>query len=306
MMKQLTPAKLTFLMFVAVGGLVVAYVAKKMLAVEPRPAVAAVSRMMAMVDLEPGTVISETHVGLGPVLASELDPEMLLNNRTLLGRVVRTRIPAATAIRTSQLYQPGELPPLTVEPGMRVVAVDIGESVAMVDGLIRPGQYVDVLLTPSNANGGSQDQRLNGGLTLTLFKGVKVVSINRNFAYGQPARGGNTVTLELTPQQANVMTLARQRGTVTLTYNPEGKGSGGVAVESPDRATLEEILGLRAEAPSFKAEIFRQGNRAAVEFRGGKRVESSTGDFTPPAGTAPSSTPSPPGVPTAAVTPPKH
>ncbi len=141
----------------------------------------------------------------------------------------------------------------------------------MVDGLIQPRQYVDVHLTPSNTS----DPRLRGGTTMTLFKGVKVVAINRSISSSNVDRGGNSVTLELTPEQANIVILADTAGELTMSYNPNGKGTGGVTISDADRATLEEILSLDPLAeptPPFQTEQFRGGSRAVNTYRDGRLI----------------------------------
>lgn len=274
-MKFLTPAKLSLLMFVVIAGLVAAYIGKRLFAdVEEQPQVETRNVPMPIAELQPGTVITEEHLGQGPIRRSKMESDMLLTNRVIVGRVVKETIPAATPIRSSQLYQPGEFPSLQVGEGMRAVSVGVGTTVAMVDGLIKPGEYVDVHLTPNERN----DERTGGGLTLTLFEGVKVMAINRNFHVGDPEQGGNNVvTFELTPKQANILILAREKGLLTLTYNPEGPGDGGVTVEGEDRATLEEILGLESPEPPFAAEQYRGGRRSVLRFRDGRRVDDARG-----------------------------
>jgi len=249
--KSLTPAKVTLLMFGVFGVLIAAYIGKRLLAgKEEAPPVATRNIPMAISELEPGTLVTEEHLGLGPIAIKNLKPEMMTSNKVIVGRVVKERIPAATPISTSQLYPAGETPPLKVEPGMRAISVPLESTVDLVDGLIKPGEYVDVHMTPSGLN---NDRRMNGGMTLTLFKGVRVIAINRSYTQISNSRRGTNVTLELTPEQANIMILARDRGAITMSYTPEGKGDGGVAVNNADKATLYEILGLKTpEKPKEK------------------------------------------------------
>ena len=270
-MKRLTPAALTLLMLAVVGLLVVGYVAKNLLArdVAP-PSDPIITVPMALADLEPGTVISQAHIALGRVRQSQLVPETIQSDEIVIGRVVRERIPAARPILTTNLYSPGEFPPLQLEPGQRAVAVAMDDSTSAVDGLVRAGEYVDVHFTPSSYRG----QETSGGLTMTLFKGVKVLALNRSTYGASPAgRGGSTVTLALTEEQANILIQARDKGGLTLTYTPEGRGNGGVAVSREDRATLDEILGLEPEARPFVSEVFYGNGRSVNEFRNGRRVD---------------------------------
>lgn len=265
-MRRLTPALLTLVMFGVVGLLVVAYIGKSLLArEEKKPVIATRNVPMAISDIEPGTLITEGHIGMGPVQNSQLKPDMLLANRVIVGRVARTKIRAAEPIRAGQLYQPGELPDLRVADGMRAVSISVAEMVGIVDGMIKPGNYVDVLFTVESQSNAD----LQGGVTMRLFEGVKVIAINRSFTQSRVERGVNRVTLELTQAQANIITLAEAKGALTLIFNPNGAGSGGLALTNSERVTLNEILGLEPPAPPqlpLLTEIYRGQARRVQHF----------------------------------------
>lgn len=272
-MKRITPAFVTLLMLVVVGLLIGVYVVKNLWAAEEPPAVAETRLVpMPIADLEPGTLITEAHLGQAPVSRDLLTPDTLTSNRVIIGRVVKETIPAARPIRSVSLYQPGERPPLKVALDMRAITVPMGSNGTVVDGLIQPGQFVDVHLTPTALD---NDPRLRGGTTMTLFKGVKILAMNRSTQAGSADRGGNTVTLELTPEQANIVILADTAGELTMSFNPNGKGTGGVTISDADRATLEEILNLDPIAkptPPFQTEQFRGSGRAVNTYRDGRLI----------------------------------
>lgn len=261
-MRRLTPAALTLVMFGVIGLLVAAYVAKNLLARdEPVPQATTRNVPMAIADIPQGAVITENHLGMGPYPIERLDRDMLLVNRVIVGRVAKETIKAASPIRANQLYQPGELPSLSdkVGPGMRAVSVEVANTGAMVDGLVKPGEYVDVLFTYGGASS-DMDDRFQGGLTMRLFEGVKLIAMNRNMQQGRIDRSANHVTLELSKVQSNIIVLAKDRGSLTLTYNPTGAGDGGLALSNEERVTLYDILGLKPEVPEpepFMTEIFR-------------------------------------------------
>jgi pilus assembly protein CpaB len=284
-MKRLTPAAVTLMTFVVVGLLVTAYFAKMLLAEEPTallvesaktPPVEYRQVPMALGTLEPGTRVTPAHLGTGRVRADTLEPETLLSERGLVGRFVKEPIQAATPIRSSQLYQPGEHPPLAVGPGMRAVSISFSPRGSFVGGLLRAGEYVDVHLTPRLDD--PSDGRFRGGLTITLLGGVRVLAVADGGSGAESTRTDsiNTVTLELTPEQANMLILAREKGEIALSYNPDGKGSGGVALKNQDRATMEEILGLnRPDAPvsaprlsarPFISQSYKGATRTTLQF----------------------------------------
>lgn len=278
-MRRLTPASLSMLMFLAVGGLVAAYIGKTLLAKdEPVAEVEITTIPMALADIEPGMPITEAHVGNGRIPADKVEPDMILNDRVVIGRVAKKEIKAGSAFRPDLLYPPGVRPPLDVADGMRAVTVEVQETSDLVDGLVSPGQYVDVHLT---ASAGTDDPRMGGGLTMTLFRGVRVLAINGGSGL---SRAANSATLELTPKQANVMILAQERAKITMTYNPQGKGNGVVDVPEENRATLEQILGLQPlpkPEPPFVSEHYGAGNRNVIQWKDGSRVDSplSSGDI---------------------------
>jgi pilus assembly protein CpaB len=293
-MRRLTPAGVSGMMVVAVGLLVTAYFAKLMRAEEPRnqpigtyahpTATGADLRTVptAAGTLEPGTVITPAHLGTGRVPAELLGPDALLEERTLIGRAVKERVTSGSVIRASQLYPPGERPQQNVARGMRALSIALKRAVAPINGLEK-GQYVDVYLTPRSD--ASKEVRRRGGMTLTLFRGVRLLAVNLGQAASEPQ---DVATLELTPEQANVLILARERGNVALSYNPEGKGDGGIALENRDRATLDEILGLTPDpsavagpAGTFTTEVYKGSARSTQQFDERTKIDASRATSTP-------------------------
>ncbi len=270
-MKSLTPAFITMIMLLIVGGLIAAYVVRTLFARET-PVAQIQTRLvpMALADLEPGTEIRAEHLGRGPVTDEKLERDVVLSNDALLGRVVREKITSAQPIRTAQLFPFGQRPPLEVAEGYHAMTLGVADATSLVDGLIAPGEFVDVHFTPA----GNPDPASGGGFTMTLFKGVKLLAVNGNPQLADLSRGGNTVTVELSEAQTNAMILARDRGDITLSLNTAGRGNGGIALNNSERVTLNEILGIvpeekpEPEAPE-QIEIYRGASRGLISFNSG-------------------------------------
>lgn len=263
-------------MFLVVGGLITAYIAKGLLArEEKKPVVRTRNVPMAIADLPAGTMIRDEHLGMGPVLESQLRPDMLLQTRVIVGRVTKEALKAAKPVLAGQLYEPGATPPLSTAAGKRAVTIQLREINKLVDGLIKPGEFVDVLFTPSEL---ANDPRTRGGMTVRLMKGIKLLAINRMVLQGPIDNDRNSVTVEVSQEQANALALANERGTITLVHTPDGEGNGKLALaemSSNDRATLEEILGLAppkppeappAPRPPFLTQIYRSTGRQDMRF----------------------------------------
>lgn len=267
-MSRVTPALLSLIMFLVVGALVALYIGKTLWATDEVVAPVEIRTIpMAIADIPAGTTVTEAHIGLGRVPADKLTPDMMLSNRVILGRVVKKPIKAGSAFRPDYLFAPGVRPPLDVADGHRAVTVMVDGTTGMVDSLVSPGQFVDVHLTVNQV----PNRPDVSGLTLTLFRGVRILAM-------AGARTRSTVTLELSPMQATIAIQAQSRGKISMTYNPEGRGTGVVSVPDEDRATLAQILDLDplpVPEPPFRSEHYRGSTRTSLEWHNGRRSSQS-------------------------------
>lgn len=267
-MRILTPAMITLIMLFVIGALILAYIGKTIFFQEapPPPEIATRLVPMAASDIPAGTMITSSHVVMGRLRTDKLVRESILNKDTIIGRYALKEIKQAQPFLTSDLYAPNTRPPLALAPGMQAITIGLGDGTAVVDGLIKPGDYVDVHLTVDN---NPSDKRYRGGFTMTLFQGVRVLAMNRMTQPTTLGRGSNTLTLELTPQQANIVLQAKEHGQLTVSYNPNGPGTGGVTVADDERAYLEEILGLPLipiPPDPFLTEIYRGTYRSLINY----------------------------------------
>lgn len=288
---KLTPWMLTVAAFMMIVLLTAGFFVKKLLAreVPVPPQVASRLLPMAITDIDPGTLITRAHVGNGPWSDPDLASDTMLSVDSVVGRIARERISAAQPLRGAQFYAPGDYPELKVGHNMRAVTINVGDETAMVNGLIKPGQYVDVNLTVDQTNepAARSTSTADGAMTLTLFEGVKVIALNRSNSQNTSVRNHN-VTLELDESQARIMLLASQKGTVALSFNPNGPGQGGVHVEGDTgRVTLRQILGMneKEQEKPFLTEQYRAGGVAETWFEDDRRVQYNGGNDTNRGGT---------------------
>lgn len=139
-----------------------------------------------------------------------------------------------------------------IQNGMRAVALD-GRTISF-DGLLRPGDRIDVVFTTT-------DKDSNSGSTMTLLQNLLILSVGGDIARdGDKDRKGydrGGVTLSATVEQAQVLTQAQQHGRLTLTL----RNSEDIAVlESLPETTAKDVLGAKdrkewravAKAPAQK------------------------------------------------------
>jgi pilus assembly protein CpaB len=121
-----------------------------------------------------------------------------------------------------------------IPPGMRGVAVAVNDVVG-VAGFVQPGTIVDVLAT-----GGLEGQA--SSLTRTILENIRVLAAGQKI---EPDKQGTpqtvpVVTLLVTPDQANLLTLASTQGRIQLAL----RNSADTKQVSTPPAQLSDVFGL--------------------------------------------------------------
>ena len=127
----------------------------------------------------------------------------------LKGSIARVPMYAGEPVRRSKLIGEGQSFMSSILPsGMRAVATTISADTSA-GGFILPNDFVDVIMTRrADANSGS-----TGFSTETILKNIRVLAIDQTIQEdeeGKKTRVGQTATLELTPKQAEIITVAQQ------------------------------------------------------------------------------------------------
>ncbi|MCI5078033.1 Flp pilus assembly protein CpaB [Oricola sp.] len=125
----------------------------------------------------------------------------------LRGSVVRSTIATGEPIRPIKLLGPDQSFMSSILPsGKRAVATQIAADTSA-GGFILPDDYVDVIMT-------SRPPERNGSfVTETILENIRVLAIDqtiREDEEGRLVQVGQTATLELTPRQAEIITVAQQ------------------------------------------------------------------------------------------------
>lgn len=104
-----------------------------------------------------------------------------------------------------------------IPEGMRAFTVQASHLTTNVAGFILPGNKVDVLLNIRAGRGGGV---VGSGVTTTLLQAVEVLAVDQLLEAPADNRydpkGLNSVTLLVTPEQANLLDLGQNMGTLTF------------------------------------------------------------------------------------------
>lgn len=128
-----------------------------------------------------------------------------------LASIVKIQIDEGDPIRFSKLIDPkdGGLLSALLAPGMRAISTQISPETGA-GGFILPNDKVDILLTKRDRN--SQNK------TKTILVNIRVLAIDQtiNEQDGQQVVVGRTATLELSQTQSEILALANNEGSLTL------------------------------------------------------------------------------------------
>jgi pilus assembly protein CpaB len=138
-----------------------------------------------------------------------------------LGFVVREPIAEGDPISDAKIISAGDRGFLAavLGPGMRAVSVAVPLGSAE-SGLILPGDGVDVLLTlpvPETMQPNPRANAANRHAAETILNDIRVLAIDQGIERNEgKANLGKTVTLEVTPKQAEIVALAGMMGKLSL------------------------------------------------------------------------------------------
>jgi pilus assembly protein CpaB len=198
--------------------------------------------LVATQDILANSAVDERMIQRVQVPAKYVQPQAIVDARDLVGRVVAVPVPKGGQILGTYLENAGETAlAYEVPRGRRAVTIAVSD-VTGVGGLVRPGNFVDVMGTfeygrPLGTTNGRMQYADERTETRVLVQNMQVVAVgktHRGERAGQalnPAQQADadadaararqqdarSVTMLAGPEQAQQLVLAQQIGTLTLT-----------------------------------------------------------------------------------------
>jgi pilus assembly protein CpaB len=206
--------------------------------------------LIARADMPAGSFIKDEDVAWHKWPQDGLNSEFLIEGQTelatVVGAVVRKGMVAGEPILLKKIVRPGDRGFLAavLTPGMRAVTIGVNDR-SGVAGLVFPGDRVDIILNmqfkvqggvgPDEANGGDEaaeddpysSHEVSGGSRFrkkpesaeTILENVRILAANRRMddvkTQGEAGKV-QTVTIEVSPKQAEMVRLAAAMGTLSL------------------------------------------------------------------------------------------
>jgi pilus assembly protein CpaB len=294
--------KLAGLIIVAAIG---AFVLRALYVAASRPGPAKPPAMVniraAAADLPDGLLLRDSDLVWKRVPRSDAPQGALVEGQPdavdLKGDLLRHTVHAGTPLGPADVISPSSPGFLAaaLKPGMRAISVAI-DDVSGNAGLIEPGDYVDVLLTQqisTSPNAASTSDRTVE--TETVAERVRVLAVGTAFTRPKdddkkPTAANSrarTVTFEVTPRGAEVVTVAAHLGSLSLALRSFAtRDRNAVQAEDVIEPQTEPVWardvsrGLRAVTPAPQAgthtiaQRATENDRPVIIYRGSKEGDS--------------------------------
>jgi len=198
--------------------------------------------VVALQDVSEGRSIEPTSVTLAQWPAGTVPAGAFSSVDSVVGRVARIDVFKGEVIVPGRLAPIGTGPGLQVKitPGKRAIAVRI-DDVAGISGMIQPNSRVDVMVTIRD----DKSQQQVSKLFMSNMRVLAVGTINQVSADNRPITAP-TVTLEVTPVEAERLAIAQGEGRIQLVL----RGYGDPDSIRTNGAKSADVLAQLRTAPS--------------------------------------------------------
>jgi len=230
--------------------------------------------VVAAQDIPPGTTFNEETMKKGllkttPWPKTSIPAGAFSSQQQIVGKVNRVKILANEPILESRLAGEGAGLTVRLESGKRAMALRVDEIVG-VSGFIVPDDRVDVILTttPLGTSGDTKISKI-------VMQNKRVLSVAQSTEQkdGKPQLA-RSITLEVTPEEAEKLSLASSEGSIVLAL----RGLGDDAQLSTIGSNKRDLLAVaavphKAGGPTpppppdkYRVEVIHGSNRNVVEF----------------------------------------
>jgi pilus assembly protein CpaB len=214
--------------------------------------------LVAKANLPAGTILKEEDLEWQKWPEDGINSAYLVEGQndmsTVVGAVVKRGIASGGPITETMIARPGDrgFVAAVLRPGMRAISVDIDDETA-ISGLLFPGDHVDLMLLQQLPElKGAGGEEITGPLSFeprtaeTILEDIRVLAIDRtvNDIEGQEPQSLKTVTLELTPKQAEMVHAVRDIGDLALMLR-------GLATEKQPGTPVASAQAIKPSAVAF-------------------------------------------------------
>lgn len=206
------PRAVAMLVISAILGLLAAMMAANWL---QHKSVSGDKIVVAATDIQLGTKLTGPMLALAEWPAGSIPPGAFTDIKQLEDRVVKSTVLRGEPLVQAKLAPVGTQGGLSavISPGHRAITVRVNDVIG-VAGFALPGNYVDILVSTEDGAGNNRDAKQISKIVLQHILVLAVAQqASRDETKPQVVKA---VTLEVTPEQAEKVDLARSIGTLSL------------------------------------------------------------------------------------------
>ena len=208
-------------------------------------------------------VVATTEVNRGQRLSPEMlklverpakdVPKDAFSDSTVLGeRVLKVNLVKGEVLSESKLAPAGTLGGLSalISEGKRAITVRVNDVIG-VAGFALPGNYVDIIVhTERDPAAGEQAQRGTLHVSKIVLERILVLAVAQEVSRDETKpKVVNAVTLEVTPEQAENLDLARGVGTLSLALRNQVDQTLPTTAGATKHTLLDDLAQVGAAAP---------------------------------------------------------
>ena len=226
---------------------------------------------VASADINLGARLAPEMITLVDWPAGALPPGAIGDPRLLETRVARSNIGRGEPVLESKLAPVGTVGGLSAAlgDGKRAMTVRVNDVVG-VAGFALPGNFVDVLVNTQDEAEKKRTQANDAAISKIVLERILVLAIAQESSRDDTKpKVVNAVTLELTPEQAEKLDLARSVGTLSLVLRNQIEDT----PVNTDGATRSTLLDLKPPARVPVATVRRTAAPVPPARAAGEHIE---------------------------------
>lgn len=213
--------------------------------------------VLASTDMPEGVALTRAELQVAQWPVGTVPAGAFSSVDSILGRVTRVPVFKGEAIVPGRLAPDGTGPGLEVKisPGKRAMALRVND-VSALSGMIQPNSRVDVMVTLNDADSTRKQ------VAKLFMENMRVLSVGTQVQRdqnGKPISAG-TVSLEVTPDQAEELAIAANAGQIQLVL----RGFGDPDSITTTGAVASDVLAKLRETPAPRPAPRRPAPRRTV------------------------------------------
>jgi pilus assembly protein CpaB len=241
---------------------------------DPEPREPSVKVLVAAGELSAGTILSKSHLrwqnwpedGVSEsYFVKQANPE-----HDLEGAVVRQSLAPGDPVTEMRIVRPGDRGFLAamLSPGKRAISVPVNATTG-ISGLVYPGDKVDIVLTHA-VEAGQSTTGTKRRASETVLQDIRVLALDQRTDDQDGKRiVAKTATVEVTPKQAERISLAKQLGNLSLVLRPIARDGD----EADEKTTftvdseVSAVVGFPRQAAKETVKVVRGGETEELNFQ---------------------------------------